>query len=152
MLDNTHAIQSIILIFRFYDVVFEHSNASEIKNLTCGRVTLENRSNLIWWSKKENHWMKDPDCIMEWHPDGITCICKHVGTYALLRTKTYYRVSSYISSNYVSAFANVKEDEDKTEKLHLSRDGFSVIMHSLLAWCSYALGDTRSAGSFPGEM
>ena len=96
--------------------------------------------------------MKDPDCIMEWHPDGITCICKHFGTYALLRTKTYYRVSIPIRSFHVRVFAIVKEDEDITEKLHLSRDGFSVIMHSLLALCSYALCDTRSAGSFPGEM
>ena len=87
-------ISIIQLSFRFYDVVFEHYNASEIKNLTCGRVMLQKRSNLMWWSKKENHWKKDPDCVMEWHPDGITCNCKHVGTYALLRTTTYYKVSN----------------------------------------------------------
>ena len=87
----------LYLSFRFYDVVFEHYNASEIKNLTCGRVMLQKRSNLMWWSRKENHWKKDPDCIMEWHPDGITCNCKHVGTYALLRTTTYYKVSNLFS-------------------------------------------------------
>ena len=87
----------LYLSFRFYDVVFEHYNASEIKNLTCGRVMLQKRSNLMWWSRKENHWKKDPDCVMEWHRDGITCNCKHVGTYALLRTTTYYKVSDHFS-------------------------------------------------------
>ena len=118
-----------IFILRFYDVKFDRPNASEIKNLTCGRVMLENRSNLIWWSKKENHWKKDPDCIMEWHEEGITCICKHVGTYALLRTKTYLPVSISLNlfREYILPTLLTTKKTTRTN-LHLSRDGFSVMM------------------------
>ena len=46
-----------------------------------------------------------------------------------------------------------KEEEFDTENLHLSRDGFSVIIHSsLLASVVHSQSDTRLAGSFPGEV
>ena len=82
-----------MFINRFYDVVFKHSNDSAILNLSCGRVMFENKTNLSWWSQKEHHWKVDPSCQRQWHMDGMTCVCKQVGTYALLRTKHEYKVS-----------------------------------------------------------
>lgn len=140
-------------VYRFYDVVFEHANDSAIQNLTCGKITFENKSNWSWWSKKENHWQKDSNCIKEWHPQGITCVCKTVGTYALLKIKHFFKVSVNCNTKLNVDYSSGIEEITNGNLCISPGMGSLLILHCWISICILiCMKDTSLAGPFPGGV
>ena len=135
----------IINYCRFYDleedgtVLVLEQNSSMIANLSCGRVKWENKYDLKSWKHHEHHWeVSDPNCILSWHIEGMTCDCKYPGTYALLKSKLIYRVSHEHLSDIINFFflaQNKSKIYDAFEKKRSNSTGYCCIspgMGSLL--------------------
>lgn len=85
---SEHLQLPVSVSIRFHDHVTT-KNATNSLNLTCGRVEFDTKMD-----PRRSPWVtNDSFCALEWHPDGLTCVCNRQGTFGLLRAVTVTNVS-----------------------------------------------------------
>ena len=72
---------------RFHDV--RSNSATSKHNYTCGRVDKMEMVTVKGSEKAipEVKWLiEEPNCALNWHPEGLTCVCSQTGTFGLIPT------------------------------------------------------------------